>query len=312
MSGSDRDSNRDPEADDALLDASGDHLQRVLLEDANARCVVVRLERTLADVLERGAYAPSIARLLAETLVVTALCSSGIKFRGRISLQLRSAGPLTLLMADCTDDGGLRGLARVNADPVPATADLRELAEDGVLTMTLEPSDRGQTYQGIVPMAGGGMASAIEGYFEQSEQLETRILLAVDGVRAAGVMLQKLPGDARDPDGWTRAGTLLETLAPGELLELDAETLLHRLFHEEQRRLFPARPLRFECPCTRERVASVLRGLGEDELREIVATQGEVDVDCQFCNQAYHFDRLDLERLLLSEDPEAPDGGSVH
>ncbi len=312
MSGPDDDAKHAPDHDDAPVDDTGDRLQRVLLEEVNARCVVVHLERTLTDVLARGAYPPSIGRLLAETLVVTALCSSGIKFRGRISLQLQSRGPLTLLMADCTDDGGLRGLARVEAGAEPTRGDLRVLAEGGVLTMTLEPTGRGQTYQGIVPMEGGGMASAIEGYFEQSEQLPTRILLAVDGGRAAGGMLQKLPDEARDADGWNRAGTLLETLSPDELLGLDAETLLHRLFHEESRRLFPPRPLRFECPCTRERVASVLRGLGEGELREIVATQGEVDVDCQFCNQAYHFDRLDLERLLLSDDPEAPDGGSVH
>ncbi len=341
MSGSNHDSDHgsdnNPDLDDASNNSATDRLQRVLLEDANARCVVVHLERTLADVLARGAYPSPVRRLLAEALVVTALCSSGIKFHGRISLQLRSAGPLTLLMADCTDGGGLRGLVRIapgaspaiddsanddpaNDDPAndnpandnPATGDLRELAEGGVLTMTLEPFGRGQTYQGIVPMEGGGMAEAIEGYFEQSEQLPTRILLAVDGTRAAGVLLQKLPGEAQDADGWNRAGTLLGTLSSDELLGLDAETLLHRLFHEESRRLFPARPLRFECPCTRERVASVLRGLGDDELREIVATQGEVDVDCQFCNQAYHFDRLDLERLLLIDDPETPDGGSVH
>lgn len=291
---------------------SRDHLQRVLLDAANARCVVVRLDRTLDAVMGRGTYPETIQRLLAETVVVTALCSSGIKFKGRISLQLRSSGPLTLLMADCTDDGGLRGLARFDSEEDPSGADLRELAAGGVLTMTLEPSDRGQTYQGIVPMEGGGIGDAIEGYFQQSEQLDTRILLAVGEGRAAGVLLQKLPGQAEDPDGWNRAGHLLDTLTPEELLDNDAETLLHRLFHEESRRLFPQRPLRFECPCTRERVASVLRGLGRQELEDIIRSQGEVDVDCQFCNERYAFDRLDLEGLLLSDAPEAPDGGSVH
>ena len=292
---------------------TGDHLQRVLLEAANARCVVVHLDRVLAEVLARGPYPAVIEGLLGEALVVTALCSSGLKFQGRISLQLRSGSALSLLMADCTDDGGLRGLARFDADAAPDdTADLRRLAAGGTLTMTLEPSERGQTYQGIVPLLGGGMAEAMEAYFRQSEQLETRIRVVVGNGAAAGILLQKLPGEAPDPDGWNRLGRLLDTVSLDELQATDSETLLHRLFHEEPRRLFPARPLVFHCPCSRERVLSVLRGLGEAELTDILETRGEVDVDCQFCNEKYRFDRLDLEQLIRNDAPEVPDGGSIH
>jgi molecular chaperone Hsp33 len=292
----------------------GDHLQRVLLEAANARCVVVHLERVLDEVLGRGHYPAIVADRLAEALVVTALCSSGLKFEGRISLQLRSPAALSLLMADCTDQGGLRGLARFDADGVAAdgSGDLRALAADGTLTMTLEPSERGQTYQGIVPLVGTGLGEAMEAYFKQSEQLETRIRVVVGQGRAAGLLLQKLPGEAADPDGWNRLGHLLDTVSMDELQNTDAGTLLHRLFHEEPRRLFPARPLAFHCPCSRERVLAVLRGLGEAELNDILETRGEVDVDCQFCNQNYHFDALDLKQLIHTDAPEVPDGDSIH
>jgi molecular chaperone Hsp33 len=290
---------------------SGDHLQRVLLEAANARCVVVHLDRVLDEVLARGTYPPLIAERLGEALVVTALCSSGLKFEGRISLQLRSGAAVSLLMADCTDRGGLRGLARFDAAAVER-GDLQSLAAGGTLTMTLEPSDRGQTYQGIVPLTGRSLAEAMEAYFRQSEQLETRIRVNVDNGKAAGILLQKLPGHAADPDGWNRLGHLLDTVSMDELQATDSETLLHRLFHEEPRRLFPARPLDFHCPCSRERVLAVLHGLGEAELTDILTTRGEVDVDCQFCNQNYHFDAMDLKQLIHNDAPEVPDGGSVH
>ncbi|NKI36021.1 Hsp33 family molecular chaperone HslO [Wenzhouxiangella sp. XN79A] len=303
-------------SDDPREPPTGDHLQRVLLEAANARCVVVHLDRVLAEVLARGPYPPAVAGLLGEALVVTALCSSGLKFEGRISLQLRSGSALSLLMADCTDDGGLRGLARFDAKALAAgsagSVDLRRLAAGGTLTMTLEPSDRGQTYQGIVPLLGSGMAEAMEAYFRQSEQLETRIRVIVRDGAAAGILLQKLPGEAPDPDGWNRLGRLLDTVSVDELQATDSATLLHRLFHEEPRRLFPARPLAFHCPCSRERVMAVLRSLGEAELTDILESRGEVDVDCQFCNENYAFDRLDLEQLIRNDAPEVPDGGSIH
>lgn len=304
-----------PDAGQGLPEGpGGDHLQRVLLEAANARCVVVHLDRVLEAVLARGDYPPVVADRLGEALVVTALCSSGLKFEGRISLQLRSSAPLSLLMADCTDQGGLRGLARFDAAGVAANGvqDLRTLAADGTLTMTLEPSERGQTYQGIVPLTGQGLAEAMEAYFQQSEQLETRIRVVVDQGRAAGILLQKLPGEAADPDGWNRLGHLLDTVSMDELQGTDSETLLHRLFHEEPRRLFPARPLAFHCPCSRERVLAVLRGLGEAELSDMLETRGEADVDCQFCNENYHFDALDLRQLIHSDAPEVPDGDSIH
>lgn len=292
---------------------SGDHLQRMLLEDANVRCVVVHLDEVYREVLARGHYPDRLAKLLGEALVVAALCSSGVKFRGRVSLQLRADTALKLLLADCTDDGGIRGLARCDAEALIGGASFSELTAGGILTMTIEPSDAGQMWQGIVPLTGDTMADAVADYFDRSEQLPTRVRLAVTDHGAAGVLLQRLPGSAEDSDGWRRACRLLDTLGAEELLATDAETVLHRLFHEENRRLFPARPLRFECPCSRQRVARMLRSLGRAELEDIVESSGEVEVNCEFCNQQYRFDRLDVGRLLASDLPEDEDGDvTVH
>ncbi|MDT8450924.1 MAG: Hsp33 family molecular chaperone HslO [Wenzhouxiangellaceae bacterium] len=284
-----------------------DHLQRLLLERANVRCVVAHIDSVYAEVLERAHYPDALAQMLGEALVVAALCSSGVKFTGRVSLQLRTSGPLKLLLADCTDAGGMRGLARFDPETVLPGAGFAELAGDGILTMTIEPSGSGRTWQGIVPLTGQRMADAVADYFDRSEQLPTRVMLAVGDGRAAGILVQRLPGEADDADGWNRVRTLLETVSEDELLETDAETLLHRLFHEETRRLFPARPLAFHCPCSRERVARVLRGLGEEELESIIEAQGEIDVSCEFCNEQYRFDRLDVGRLLRTEVPESDD-----
>jgi molecular chaperone Hsp33 len=280
---------------------SQDHLQRVLLERANVRCVVAHLDETCREILQRGHYPDRLARLLSEALVIAAMCSSGVKFQGRISLQLRATGALRLLLADCTDEGGLRGLARFDPQAMLAEPSFRELTGGGVLTMTVEPSSRGQIWQGIVPLSGDSLAEAIAAYFEQSEQLETRVILAVTEDAAAGMLVQRLPGRAEDEDGWQRVGHLIDTVRPEELLATDAETLLARLFQEEDRRIFPARPLRFHCPCSRQRVARVLRSLGEDELRGIIAERGEVEVACEFCNEQYRFDRLDIGSLLAGD-----------
>lgn len=288
-----------------------DHLQRLLLEQANVRCVVAHLDSVYAEVLERGRYPDALARLLGESLTVAALCSSGVKFEGRVSLQLRASGAVKLLMADCTDDGGLRGLARFDPDALLAARGFAEITHGGVLTMTVEPSGNGQMWQGIVPLEGNSMAEAIAGYFDQSEQLPTRVMLAVDESRAAGMLVQRLPGAADDDDGWNRVCRLLETVGDKELLETDSETLLHRLFHEETRRLFPVRALEFHCPCSRERVVRVLRGLGAEELDSIVEAEGEVNVGCEFCNQQYSFDALDVRRILNSDLPEQDDGDAT-
>ncbi len=283
-----------------------DYLQRVLFEEVAARCVVVRLQDVVAEVNKRCADTPSVAqRLLSEALLLSALMSSGLKFSGRISLQIRAnSGPLRMLVADCTDQGGLRGTVSVDAAerlPEQVSDLIGELSGRAVLTLTLDPSEGGQRWQGIVPFEGRCLADAVAGYFERSEQLPTVFRLATDGEVAAAIMLQRMPGDGSDSDGWNHLEHLLATVEDAELLALPAETLLRRLFHAERRRLFPARELRFYCPCSRERVENMLLSLGPDELASMADEPEPVEVRCQFCNQCYRFEPSELASLYPDE-----------
>lgn len=287
----------------------GDFLQRLLFEDVNARAVLVRLDDVLDEILAETGYPPAVQVLLAQSLLVVAMLSSGIKFNGRISLQLQSSGPLSLLMADCSEDGGLRGIARVDEQAeLPDSPEVlfATLAGNCNLTLTLEPADGGQRWQGIVPLEGKGLDEAIEAYFVRSEQLATRVKLAVGTGQASALMIQQMPGQSDDPDGWNRLEHLIATVHADEMLEPDMERLLEKLFHQENRRVFPVRELKFYCPCTRERVLGVLQGLGADELQDMAEQQEVVEVRCQFCNRAYHFDEFDLSAIIQSGDEGGP------
>jgi molecular chaperone Hsp33 len=272
-----------------------DQRTRFLLEDAGVRGVRVHLDEAWREIRGRTDYPPAVAELLGEASAAAALLTAHAKVDGRLSLQLRGEGALRLLFAECTADDSLRGIAQFDEDAGPRefSRDLRQLGEGAMLAITIEnhpPSAREpQRYQGLVPLESDSLAGALEDYFRRSEQLPTRMLLAADARRAAGLMLQKLPGDAGDADGWLRAGALLDTLAPGELLDWADETLLHRLYHEEKVRLLDRRALRFACSCSRERVASVLQSIGREEALA-AAESGVAEVRCEFCGQRYHFD----------------------
>ena len=281
-----------------------DALARFLLPGAGVRGVRVHLDDTWAQIRARGADLPAAAvELLGEAAAAAALFTGHAKVDGRLSVQLRGTGPLRTLFAECTAAGTLRGIAQVE-DGEPAR-DLRAMGDGAVLAITIEnPAGPGREpvrYQGLVPLESDSLAGAFEDYFRQSEQLPTRILLAADERRAAGLMLQKLPGDAGDDDGWARAGALFDTLAPAELLDWPAATLLHRLFHEESPEAMGGRPLRFGCSCSRERVGAMLRSLGRDEAEAAAeANGGDVRVRCEFCGEIYDFDPGQIEDLFAT------------
>ncbi|MDR3389532.1 MAG: Hsp33 family molecular chaperone HslO [Rudaea sp.] len=281
---------------------SRDFLQRFLLERAQVRGVLVRLEESWRQVRERADYPAPVRTLLAKSLAASALLTGNLKFEGSLSIQLKSGGPLTLLFAECGHDGRLRGLARWQDEPAAGF----QLADgiDPLLAITIENAASGQRYQGLVPVENNDLARLFEQYFERSEQLPTRIVLAADETRCAGLMLQQLPADSGgevDTDAWTRVGVLLDTISPAELLTLPAEQLLLRLFHEESPRVYPSRPLAFGCRCSRERVAGMLRSLGHAEAEAAVQEDGAAEVTCEFCNTRYRFDRIDLEQIFRGD-----------
>jgi molecular chaperone Hsp33 len=276
---------------------------RFLLPRAGMRGVCVRLEDTWRDILSHAEY-PDIARgLLGQSCAAAALFTGHAKVNGRLSLQLRSRHTaLRTLFAECTAQDTLRGIAQV-AEGMDAPSDLRQLGNDALLAITIEnpgldPREP-QRYQSLVPLQAATLSEALESYFRQSEQLPTRLLLAADGDRAAGLMLQKLPGDQGDQDGWTRIGALFDTLQAGELLTLPTHELLHRLFHEEGPEILAQRPLRFACSCSRERVSSMLHSLGITEAQAALA-EGHAEIRCEFCGQRYVFDDAGIEELFAS------------
>ncbi|WP_440996194.1 Hsp33 family molecular chaperone HslO [Arhodomonas sp. SL1] len=287
-----------------------DRLYRFLFDGADVRGELVQLDATFRELTRRGDYPPVVARLLGEGMAAAALLTATLKFSGRLVMQIQANGPLTVLVVQASSDGGLRAMARYNAE-VP-DAPLDQQAREGALAITVEPEDDSHRYQGIVDLAPGSLAAALEKYFRESEQLDTRVWLSAVEGRAGGMLLQRIPGGSDDdPDAWERSGHLAETLTARELLHLDVADILHRLFHEEDVRLFDPLPLRFQCRCSRENVGAMIAALGPAEVRDIVAEQGGVEVHCDFCNQRYYFDAVDAEQLLA--DPSAgPPSATQH
>ena len=289
-----------------------DHLARFLIRDAGVRGVHVRLDETWRQIREREAYPAGVATLLGQAAAAAALFTGHAKVDGRLSVQMRTAGPVRTLFAECTAAGTLRGIAQLAEDaPADVEIDLATLGPGGILAITIEnhggDGREPIRYQGLVALEAHRLDHAFEDYFRQSEQLPTRLLLAASGDTAAGLLLQKLPGDEGDADGWNRIGLLFDTLGQDELLALDAGTLLHRLFHEDGVELLGGKSLSFACSCSQARVESMLVALGQEEAR--LAVQGEEAViRCEFCGQTYRFDRAAIDRLFeASGGLEAPE-----
>lgn len=286
-----------------------DSLTRFLILGAGVRGVRVHLQDTWRQIRQREDYPAAAAELLGEACTAAALLTGHTKVDGRLSIQLSSRGAIRTLFAECTAAGTLRGIVQLQDGAAPSR-DLRELGPDAVLAITVENPRPGRQslqepmrYQGLVALESDHLAGAFEDYFAQSEQLPTRLLLACDDTRTAGLMLQKLPGDAGDDDGWQRACALFDTLTPTELLDLPGDTLLGRLFHEDGVQVLGSKPLRFACSCSRDRVGAMLASLGHDEARA-AAADGEASVRCEFCGQRYTFPPEEIEALLALRDQE--------
>ena len=288
----------------------GDGKRRFTFEEMDLRGEIVRVDTILAEVKAIHAYPAGVAALLGEFIAASVLLASTLKFRGSLTVQARSAGEVPLIMAECGSDLTVRAIAR-GAQAATAT-DFATLLGGGQLVLTVTP-ERGNRYQGIVPLQGESLAACIDAYFEQSEQLQTRLFLACDGDRAAGLLLQQLPmqrirDTALREEHWERVGMLAGTLDDRELLDLPDERVLFRLFNEEVVRLYGRETVRFRCSCSQDRTLAALATLGESEIRSILEEQGSITMDCEFCNQRYVFREGDLRGLI--DPPPAPD--AVH
>ncbi|MEE9319082.1 MAG: Hsp33 family molecular chaperone HslO [Granulosicoccus sp.] len=290
-----------------------DNRQRFLIESCAVRGQLVHLDTAWADAQARTNYPPLIRTVLGEAFAAATLLAGTIKFDGKMTLQIRGTGPVQLLVVQVTHDARVRGLARWQAEP--ESADIESLfGADARMVITIEAHDRAEPYQGIVPLEGKRLSDTLRSYFRNSEQLRTELWLAVSEQTAAGLLLQKLPASDADAwenqvtDGWQRALSLAATTTADELCTLEAETLLQRLFHEEQVRMFDKNPVRFECSCSRERTNSMLVSLGRDEVDSIVEEQKHVEIICEFCDAQYRYDVVDVAALF--EGLVVDDGGS--
>jgi molecular chaperone Hsp33 len=313
-----------------------DSLHRFVFEHYPIRGHLVHLDAAWRALIEHRAYPDAIRELLGEAVAASLLLAATIKFDGVLSLQLQGDGPVHLLLVQCTSALGVRGLARHRDSRAASAHDIGALIGSGNLTVTLETDDGAQRYQGIVPIEGVRLAQSLELYFQNSEQLPTRMWLHADDSGARGMLLQRLPSGDRDAasastgasasasarasasasaaaidDAWRRVQLIGDTLTPEELSTLADVEILHRLFNEDDIRLFEPSPVYFRCRCSRERVAGMLQGLGEAETRSILAERGEVEVRCDFCNRAYLFDAVDVARLF-NAGVLGDSGGSIH
>jgi molecular chaperone Hsp33 len=294
-----------------------DALQKFLFEGAPVRGELVELSATWQHVLAHRAYPKAVQTLLGEMLAAAALLSANLKFNGVIVMQIHGDGPVKLLVVECDADLHMRATAKlVNGAVIDDTAQLPELVNaggNGRFVITLDPKDKlpgQQAYQGIVPLDGDSVATVIEHYMLRSEQLDTRLWLAADATVSRGLLLQKLPnhGGTETPVGdeletWDRSVMLASTLKPAEMLGTDIDTLMRRLFWEENIRVFEPKHPQFQCSCNREKVGNMLKMLGQAEIDEALTELGKLEIDCDFCGQHYAFDRVDCAQLFAVEAP---------
>ena len=292
-----------------------DYSQRFIFEQFDVRGEMVQLEHSYAELLSKHHYPGPVAHLLGEFMSACVLLSTSIKYQGRLSLQARSNGAVPLISVDCTSDLHLRGLAQVAEQALEPA--LGKLLAEGTLAITIEP-DGGESYQGIVPLEADQLSGCLQHYFRQSEQVETFFCLASSGSRTAGLMLQQLPRQREDSNqdrsqSWEHLTTLAQTLEQGELLDLECEDLLYRLYHQEQVRVFEPRSVTYRCSCSWERSANTLITLGRDEVIDIIEERGELEMTCEFCNQLYCYDLSSIEQIFGDDAPEhASDTQPLH
>lgn len=297
-----------------------DTLHRFQLENLHVRGEWVSLGNSWQDILKTADYPKPIRHVLGEALVAISLLAESIKFDGSLILQIRGTQPVSMLVVQASSDGAIRGLANWKGE-IAETATFEELFKSadgshGTMVISVEPNAKlGERYQSLVTLEGKSLSDCFTQYFAQSEQLKTRLWLAVDDNFATGLMLQSLPLEDTtiQSEGWNHATILADTLRNIELLELDAQELLHRLYHEEDLRIYDSKSIRFECSCSLEKIENTVRSIGIEEANSIIAEQGTIRLDCDFCNTQYELDSVDVTRLFSDADvTDIPGTGSVH
>ncbi|CCQ75340.1 Hsp33 family molecular chaperone HslO [Magnetospira sp. QH-2] len=286
-----------------------DLIQPFQVEPCGLRGRLVRLGPALVDLLSGQDYPPVVARLLGQAAALAAVLASSLKYDGLFTLQIKGDGPVSMLVLDVSSDGDMRGYARFERDRIDGLdgADVPHLLGAGQMAFTVDQGADTERYQGITELEGATLGECAQAYFRTSEQLETAILLACNGERAGGLMVQRLPDAAgEDPDdaeeNWRRGVILASSAKAMELTDesLPAQQLLLRLFHEDGVRVYDPRPLRFNCRCSYEKVEATLKAFPVDQVADMVVDD-RIEVTCEFCQTTYVMDGTPLKSLLEPE-----------
>ena len=283
-----------------------DQLHRFIFADANIRGELVQLGDSLRSVLDAQPYPVAIKRLLSEMMLATSLLTATLKFKGEISLQIQSEGALKYAVINGSDEQKMRGIARFESSI--SDQPFAELVEKGMLAITIMP-EKGQQYQGIVALDKPSLAECLKGYFEQSEQLATEVVLhsRLDGDDsvAAGMLLQVIPGSdvshQQQDNTFEHLSKLTQTITRDELVDLPVQEILHRLYHEEEVTLFEPVPVIFSCTCSKEKISTALSGVPKEELLDILQEKGSIVTNCHYCFAEYQFSAADIESLFVEQ-----------
>lgn len=297
-----------------------DALHRFQLENLHVRGEWVSLQESWQAIQKTTEYPEPIRTVLGEALVAISLLAESLKFDGSLVMQIQGTVPVSMLVVQATSKGTIRGLASWDGDIDDSSTfkDLFQSANNANATMVIsvEPElQQGERYQSMVSLEGESLAECFTQYFSQSEQLKTRLWMAVDEYSARGLMLQSLPMEdtSLQEDGWNHATVLADTIRDSELIELESQDLLYRLYHEEDLRIYDAKPLHFECTCSQDKVENTIRSIGEEEANLIIKEQRKISINCEFCNSLYELDSVDVVRLFSEADvTDLPGSGSVH
>jgi molecular chaperone Hsp33 len=285
-----------------------DQLHRYLFENVAVRGELVTVSETLEQVLANHSYPQPVKNVLAELLVATSLLTATLKFAGDITVQLQGDGPMSLAVINGNNNQQLRGVARVQGD-IPENADLKTLVGNGYLVITIAPEE-GERYQGVVGLEGDTLAACLEDYFLRSEQLPTRLIIRTgehDGKMAAGgILLQVMPAQNAQTADFEHLATLTDTIKAEELFGLPANDVLWRLYHEEEVTVYDPQAVEFKCTCSRERCADALRTLPDEEVDSILADDGEIDMNCDYCGSHYVFNAMDIAEIRNNASPADP------
>ncbi|ARU92377.1 Hsp33 family molecular chaperone HslO [Tatumella citrea] len=272
-----------------------DQLHRFLFNNVAVRGELVNVSQTLQDIVKDHDYPQPVQELLAELLVATSLMTATLKFEGDITVQLQGDGPLSMAVINGNNHQQLRGVARVRGDIAPSST-LKQMVGNGYLIITITP-EKGERYQGVVGLEGDTVSACLEDYFMRSEQLPTRIIIRQNEQGAGGILLQVLPAQDTDANDFEHLATLTDTVKAEELVSLAATDVLWRLYHQEEVTVFDPVNVVFKCTCSRQRCGEVLKTVASDEIDQILAEDGQIDMHCDYCGAHYIYDAVDVANI---------------